>query len=73
MIQKDPKVLSNSSSTTDSDEIPMPTEQIVNALHEKATSALAQIARKADSGQHSEVELLAVKSLLDKSAQSATR
>ena len=51
----------------------MPTERIVNALHEKATSALAQIARKADSGQHSEVELLAVKSLLDKSAQSATR
>lgn len=50
----------------------MPTEQTVNALHEKATSALAQILRKSDS-QHSEVELMAVKSLLDKSAHSVTR
>ena len=73
MIQKDPKILSNPSSTTDSDEIPMPTEQTVHALHEKAIAALAQIARKADSSQHSEVELMAVKSLLDKSAQSVTR
>ena len=51
----------------------MPTEQIVNALHEKATSALAQIARKADSSQHSEAELMSVKSLLDRSAQSVIR
>ena len=51
----------------------MPTEQIVNALHEKATSELAQIARKAGSNQHSEVELMAVKSLLDKSAHTVTR
>ena len=51
----------------------MPTEQTVHALHEKAIAALAQIARKADSSQHSEVELMAVKSLLDKSAQSVTR
>ena len=72
MIQRDPKISSNSSSTTDGDEIPMPSEQTINALHEKATSALAQIARNADS-QHSEVELMAVKSLLDKSAQSVTR
>ena len=51
----------------------MPTEQTVNALHEKATSVLAQIARKADGSQHSEVEVMAVKSLLEKSAQSVTR
>ena len=72
MIQRDPKISSSSSSITDGQEIPMPTEQTVNALHEKATSALAQILRKSDS-QHSEVELMAVKSLLDKSAHSVTR
>ena len=72
MIQRDPKISSSSSSIIDGQEIPMPTEQTVNALHEKATSALAQILRKSDS-QHSEVELMAVKSLLDKSAHSVTR
>ncbi|KAG7007153.1 inositol-1,4,5-trisphosphate 5-phosphatase 1 [Physcia stellaris] len=73
IIHHDPKTFSNSSSTTDNDELPIPSEASVNALHEKATSALAQIVRTADSGQYNKVEVDAVKTLLDQSAQSVTR
>lgn len=51
----------------------MPSERVVNALHEKATSALTQIVRTADSGQYNKIEVEAVKALLDLSAQPVTR
>lgn len=72
MVQKDSKILSNSSAA-DSDELAMPSKSIVNALHEKATSALAQIVRTADNGQYSEAEIKVVRDVLEQSAQSVTR
>ena len=71
-MQKDPKVSTNSS-TTDSDELAMPSERTVNALREKATSRLAQIVKKSDKAHHSEVDIIAVQAMLDKSTQTIIR
>ena len=73
MISKDPKAWSNSSATTENDELLLPSERSVNALHEKATSALAQIVKTAAIGQYNEAEIRTAEALLDKSAQSITR
>ena len=73
MISKDPKAWANSSATAENDELPIPSERSVNALHEKATSALAQIVKMAAIGQYNEAEIKIAKALLDKSAQSITR
>ena len=72
IIQKDPKVLTNSS-TADSDELPMPSEQTINALHEKAISRITHIVRMTGNGRHSDAEIIAAKGLLDRSAQSMIR
>ncbi len=59
--------------TTHEDELPVPSEQTLNQLDEKATSRLSQIARLSNTGQYNQAEITAVKELLKKSTQAVTR
>lgn len=59
--------------TTHEDELPVPSEQTLNQLNEKATSRLSQIARLSNTSQYNLAEITAVKGLLNKSAQAVTR
>jgi len=64
---------SSAMTTTHEDELPVPSEQTLNQLNEKATSRLSQIARLSNIGQYNQAETTAVKELLNKSTQAVTR
>ena len=64
---------SSSADNAHADELPLPSEQTVKKLNERATSRLAQMARLSNSRQFDQVETSAVKELLDRSTEAVTR
>lgn len=73
LLSKTATGASRAMATTHEDELPVPSEQTLNQLNEKATSRLSQIARPSTASQYNDAEITAVKELLNKSTQAMTR